>query len=102
MHGSGGGVTLSLAVDGPDVDPATEPQFPGRPANFVGVSDHEGFGGGGADRVTQLFGGDVDSGRGIAGAGCVDADEGVEVNDAAALELGHLGEVDRDVVAQSP
>ena len=50
----------------------------------------------------QLFGGDVDGGRGIAVAGSVEADEGVEVDDAAALELGHLGEVDRDVVAQSP
>ena len=35
-----------------------------------------------------------DGGRRVVVAGPVEADEGVEVDDAAALELGHLGEAD--------
>ena len=61
---------------------------------------HVRLGGRGPDGVGQLLNGDRHRRGRVAVAGPVEADEGVEVDDAAALELGHLREADRHVLAQ--
>lgn len=53
------------------------------------------------DGVGEEFGGGPGRGRGVAAGGAVDADDGVEVDGAALLVLGDLGEGDAGVVAES-
>ena len=55
--------------------------------------------GGGADGVGEEFGGGPGRRRGVAAVGAVEADHGVEVDGAALLVLGDLGEGDAGVVA---
>ncbi len=100
MHRPGGGVTLGLPVNGSDVDLTAEPQFPHRTVLLVGVGGDGGLSGGDVDGVAQLLNRDRQRGRWVAVAGSVEADEGVEVDDAAALELGHLRKRHREVVPQ--
>ena len=64
------------------------------------VDDERGGSGGQADRVAQQVSG-VGGGRGLVVlAGCVQADDGVEVDDAACLVLGDLDEPDAELVVQ--
>ena len=69
--------------------------------HLVAVLDGDSGGGGGlVDGVAQQVGG-VDGGRGLVVlAGSVQADHGVEVDDAARLVLGHLDEPDADLGEQ--
>jgi len=64
-----------------------------------GVAVEVGAAGGVADRVAQLLRRHLYAGRGGAVFGAVEADDGVEVHEAAGLELGDLRERDPDALA---
>ncbi len=83
--------------DGPSVGVAAEPQGRGRMAG-AGAERDGGCGGGLADGVAQQVGGEERS-RGLAGVAGVEADYGVEVDDAACLVLRDLDVPDGDLVA---
>ena len=63
------------------------------------IAIQAGAAGGLADRVAQLLGRYTDAGGGGAVLGAVEADDGVEVHQAARLELGDLRECDPDPLA---
>lgn len=59
------------------------------------------LGGGRLDGVGEEFGGGPGRGWGVAAVGAVEADDGVEVDGAALLVFGDLGEGDAGVVAEA-
>ena len=85
---------------GPD-DPGVGLRAEAEHHGLVLVLDGQRGGSGGqADGVAQQVSG-VGGGRGlVALAGCVEADDGVEVDDAACLVFGDLDEPDAELAAQ--
>lgn len=86
-------------ADGADVELAAEGE-----GVSVSVDDRAvdaDLGGGRLDGVGEEFGGGPGRGWGVAAGGAVDADDGVEVDGAALLVLGDLGEGDAGVVAEA-
>jgi hypothetical protein len=86
--------------DGADVELAAEGEAVGAAVDDRAVDADPG--GGGADGVGEQFGGGPGRGRGVAAGGAVEADDGVEVDGAALLVLGDLGEGDAGVLAEAP
>ena len=96
---AGAGQVRGVA-DGPGVGLGAEPQRDRRAAGD-GAGGDGGGGGGLGDGVGEHGGGER-RGRWLAGvAGGVEADDGVEVDDAAGLVLGDLDVADRDQLAQA-
>ena len=98
QRASGAGQVASV-LDGPGVGLCAEPQRERRMAGS-GVGG-DGCGGGGvADGVAQHARGEERAGWLAGIAGCVEADDGVEVDDAAGLVFGDLDVTDRESVAE--
>jgi len=86
------------AVDGADVELAAEGERVGSAVD--GGAGDAGRGRGGVDGVGQEVGGGPGGRWGGAAFGAVEADDGVEVDGAALLVLGDLGEGDPGVLAE--
>jgi hypothetical protein len=84
--------------DGADVELTAEGEGVGASVDDRSVDADLGRGGG--DGAGEEFGGGPGRGRGGGVAGAVEADDGVEVDGAALLVLGDLGEGDTGVVAE--
>ena len=85
-------------ADGADVELAAEGEGVG--ASVDDRTVHANLGRRCLDGVGEEFGGGPGRGRGVAAGGAVDADDGVEVDCAALLVLGDLGEGDAGVLAE--
>jgi hypothetical protein len=92
------GAVEVVAADGADVELAPEGEGVGAAVDD-GTGD-AGGGDGGADGVGEQFVGGPGGRRGGATVGAVEADDGVEVDGAAPLVLGDLGERGPSVLAE--
>src|SRR6266542_2691574 len=95
------GQVAAAGPDGPGVYLVTEPQH--HDGLVLGEADRPaGSGGGAGDRPGQQSGG-IPGGRRLVVLSCgVEADDGVDVDDAACLVFGDLDVADREQVAELP